>query len=276
MGGQAKGRKGVVTTQTLVIKDLLPQGRILTGTKGEIQKLADDIALRGLDRPIITCDGAVLDGLKRIQAFQLLGRTEIPAMVSDSYPELCLALAEVLTEEMPVNRLLFTVETLHRPKVAFVKARKAASGRGKTGLKGPGEGVAIRKLLRDATGVSEGRLEIALGLVAHAKTDPVIAIKLQEIRNGTETLYGYQRWRINRNESLQAPVAPAEEVRQIMDRGLRTLDTTIETISKFGPVTVLTLSERRQISEMLSERWRKLRQLENLIRKGIEQEMEEQ
>jgi hypothetical protein len=264
-----------VTTQTLVIKDLPPQGRTVTNSKDEIQKLAEDIKERGLEHPIVVCDGKVLDGLKRIEAFKVLGRTEIPALVSTHFAEICLEMAAARTEEMSVNRALELIEDLHKPKETFLKARKAASGRGKGGLKGPGQGISLRKLMANATGFSEGRLEIALGLVARAQTDPATFNKLVEIRNGTETLYGYQRWRITRPNTLQTAVAPAEEVRLVMERGLRTLATTIEALGKFGSASVLTLSERTQVVEVLNERWRNLRQLMTLIRKGIEQEMEE-
>jgi len=60
-----------------------------------------------------------------------------------------------------------------------------------------------------------------------------------------------------------------------MERGLRTLAMTIETMAKFGAAPQLTLAERQKIMDVLGVRKVALRNLGKKIREGMNQEMEE-
>jgi ParB-like nuclease family protein len=254
------------------LKDLLPQERDVTAGPEEIEKLAHDIEERGLDYAIVIYDGVVLDGLKRIAAFRYLRRKEIPAVVTDEFDVMCLAIAKARPEPMTVPRAVEFVELTWKANRALYKHRKKMLGATKKAAQGPASGIPLRVILVEATGLTLGRIELAMRIVRRSLSDPVTAERLQEVKDGTLSLYAYQSWTRERELLETGEVASVEEVRTVMERGLRALGTTIETMGKFGNASVLTLSERQKIIDMLSVRVQALRKLNTTIRQGVDQE----
>ena len=259
---------------TLKLADLLPQGRATTASPEQITDLALDIQVHGLKHPIIIYDGQVLDGLARIEAVKSLGAEEIAAITPDRFDELCIALAKGGNGPMESQRVVALMEHLSDLRHEFVVERRRETGSTKKAAKGPAEGIQVRDLYVAATHVPPGRVELAQRLVSRAATDPGSAKKLQEVKAGTVTLYGYKRW-LEKGVEEPAPEAPADEVRAVMERGLRTLAMTIETMAKFGAAPQLTLAERQKIMDVLGARKVALRNLGKKIREGMNQEMEE-
>ncbi len=262
---------------TLKLADILPQGRATTATPEQIKELAQDIADKGLKHPIIIFDGQVLDGLARIEAYKSLGLAEIPVMVSDRFDELTLALAKSRTSRLDTSRAVSLIGTLRHPMAQFVSDRRTETGSTKKPATGPAQGISLRELIQNATGLSQGRCELAIRLVRRAAIDPESAKRLQEVLSGQMTLYGYKRWfdRLE-DEPLVEFEATVDEVRMVMDRGLRVLSTTVETISKFGAAEQLTLGERQKVMDSLTKSTQALRKLSKSIRHGMNSEMEEQ
>jgi hypothetical protein len=270
--GEVKRRENVAKEPALKLADLLPQERTTEATPEEIQKLADDILINGLKHAIVIFDGQVVDGLARIEAFKILGREEIPAMVSDKFevlaPSIAKARTQVMSEGDAVTRLLILNPAIDR----LVSYRRITSG----GIKKSGVtlGLSIRELVTMATGLTLGKAEIARRLVRRA-SDPEVLKKIEQIKAGQTTLYGYLRWQQEGEGNELEPVATADEVRLVMNKGLRALATTVETLSKFGPASQLTLTERQKIMDSLSKSLRAGRKLGATIRKGMHEEMEE-
>jgi len=263
-GGKEGGEK-VTKRATLKLADLLPQGRATTASPEQIKDLALDIQVHGLKHPIIVYDGQVLDGLARIEAFKSLGMEQIAAIVSNRFDELCLALAKSRSKPMDYPRAVALIELLSGPRHEFVSERRKETGSTKKPAKGPAEGMQVRDLYVAATGMPPGRTELAQRLIARAATDPGSAKKLEEVKAGTVTLYGWKRW-LDRGIEEPVPEAPTDEVRAVMERGLRTLAMTIETMAKFGPASQLTLAERQKIMDVLGARKVALRNLGKKIR----------
>jgi len=264
----------VTKRATLKLADLLPQGRATTASPEQITDLALDIQVHGLKHPIIIYDGQVLDGLARIEAVKSLGAEQILAIVPDRFDELCIALSKSRGKPMESPRVVALMEHLSDLRHEFVIERRKETGSTKKAAKGPAEGIQVRDLYVAATGVPAGRVELAQRLVARAAIDPGSAKKLQEVKAGEVTLYGYKRW-LEKGIEEPAPEAPADEVRAVMERGLRTLAMTIETMGKFGSASQLTLPERQKIMDVLGTRRTALRNLGKKIREGMNQEMEE-
>jgi len=267
-----------VADRNLDISGMSPQNRPMTASPDEIKALAKDIHDRGLQHPIVVLtNGVVVDGLKRIEAFKHLKVAQIPAVVTDDLPEMePVVVAARENEPLPVNRTLEMLDDLVEVRAQLNQQRKVESGRRrhiKKGVKFEPRPT-IRAMLVNMTGMSQGRMEIATHIVKRYSVDPEVALKLQQIKDGKETLNGYQAWYLRRNEEFQRPVYPVDEVRTVMERGTRTLATTIEAMGKFGTANVLTLSERTQLVDVIRARASSLFSLARMIRNGITQERE--
>lgn len=260
---------------TLKLADLLPQGRATTASPEQIKELAQDIQDNGLKHPIIVSDGQVLDGLARIEAYKSIGLDAIPVIVSDRFDELALAIEKGRDGPMETPRAVALIGQMQPLRLKFVSDRRRETGSTKRPAKGPAEGVQVRDLFVRATGMTPGRVELAQRLQTRAATDTGSVKKLEEVLAGRLTLYGYKRWLDRNLEEPALEAAPADEVRTVMERGLRTLAMTIETMAKFDTAEQLTLAERQKIMDVLSLRKAALRKLGNRIREGMNHEMEE-
>ena len=264
----------------LAIADIVPQGRQVYLSEDELNVLAKSIQGEGLRHPIVVSDGVVFDGLKRIEAYKHLGLPKIQAMVSENFEEICNALEEGREKkELDIGRQVDLMEVLEPLRLARVTEGKRKAGRARAGtFKGSVKVTVapIPELLVRATGSSRARNEILSTAIKLAKIDPEVRGALAEVAAGKMGVYSFQKWNLSRQREDLIPVASAEEVRIVMERGLRTLATTVETMSKFGPATVLTLMERDQIAARVNYLARNLQALTRLIRKEIANEVEEQ
>jgi len=266
-----------VAQTELVIGDLPPQRREVQATEGEIVELAARIKAVGLKHPITVIDGVIADGLLRVEAYKHLKLKTIPAVVSDDFVELCLALeaSREPTETLPTGRVLEIMELLEPARARFHHRRRRIRGVTKKKVEGDTAGIPIRKLLGRAVGLSESRVELLKRARQMAEVDDAAKVKLEELRAGTESMYGWNKWVQRRTLAELAPVASADEVRTVMERGLRTIGTALEAMSKFGTATVLTRAEREQVlKELITMRTRLLR-LHREIRGGLKDEVEE-
>jgi ParB-like chromosome segregation protein Spo0J len=265
-----------VAETELVIGDLPPQHREVQATEEDIKELAASIGAIGLKHPItVNTDGVVIDGLRRIQAFTLLKRKTIPAFVSDNYAELCqnIAAGRPPGRVMPLDRVLEIIESLDDARAMFARRRRTAHGSEKKHL--PAAGVPIRRLMSQAVGLSESRVELLNRARRAAEYDAATKAKVEDLRSGRESMYGFQRWEQRRALAQTLPVTSADEVRTVMERGLRTIGTALEAMSKFGPASVLTRAEREQVLSDLIEVRTKVLRLHREVRGGLKDEVEE-
>lgn len=264
----------------LKIDDLIAQPREHDASEDEIATLAKDIKAVGLQHPIVVSDGVVVDGLKRIAALIKLKQEVIPAIVSTDLPELAEALEAQRVRTPSTTRLIQLTEALAPAKAAYVKARRAFAGkkRGKSGAFPKGTEPTTRMLVSRATGVPGGKIEVLTTLMRLAELDPVMRSKLAELRRGKGSIYGLQTWMSirSRGELTLVPTASADEVRAIMERGLRSIATTIEAMSKFGDASVLTQSERKQLLDSIGGQRTSMLALAKRIRQGLIAEEEQQ
>ncbi len=175
--------------------------------------------------------------------------------------------------EMP--RILDMIADLERARKTFMRRRRRWSGTHKTKMPGLGSGMQIREILHVATGLSIGRLDKAIQYGAEAQIDPTIRELWESVRRGDQTLYGMDLAVAKLRKPEEDPLGTAEEVRAVMERGLRTLTTTIETMSKFGSANVLTLRERMELSKQVEKRRSAIASLNRKIRDGMQREVEE-
>jgi ParB-like nuclease family protein len=265
-----------VAKTELVIGDLLPQHREVQATEEDIKELAASIEAIGLKHPITVFDGIVVDGLKRIAAYKLLKRKTVPAFVSDDYAELCLHIETCRTPGMAMSleRVLDIIEALNPAREDFIRLRRMEHGRTKRRAEGPAAGVPLRKLMGQAVGLSESRIELLYRVRRAAEYDAAVKTKLEDLRQGRTTMYEFQRWERRRTLAELAPVVSAEEVRTVMERGLRTIGTALEAMGKFGTASVLTRAEREQVLSGLIEVRTRLLRLHRDIRGGLKDEVE--
>ena len=264
----------------LAIADILPQGRQVHPTKDEVKVLAKSIQGEGLRHPIVVSGGVVIDGLKRIEAYKYLDLPKIQALVSENYEEICLELEKAREgESLDVGRQIDLMEVIEPLRMERVTEGKRKAGRARAGTFRGSVKVTttpIPELLMKATGATRARNEILSTAIRVAKIDPEAREMLAEVAAGKMGVYAFQKWNLGRQREDLIPIVSAEEVRIVMERGLRTLATTVETMSKFGPATVLTLGEREQIAARINYLARGLNALVRLIRREITNEVEEQ
>lgn len=264
----------------LKISDLVPQPREHGASEDEIQTLAKDIKAIGLQHPIVVSDGIVVDGLKRIAALRKLKEHTIPAVVSTELPELAEALEAQRIHRPDNARLLHLAMALETAKVAYVKQRRTFAGqaRGQGGAFPKGAQPTTRDLMTRATGATYGRMEVLSTLTRLAELDPTVKEKLKDLLKGKQTIYGLQTWvhQRTRGELKLIPTATAAEVRAIMERGFRSIATTIEAMGKFGDMSVLTQSERKQLLDSIGAQRSSMLALARAIRRGLVEEEEQE
>lgn len=270
-----------MATIELVIDDLPEQKRQLVATEQEILALAKDIKQHGLQHPIAVYDGVVVDGLKRIAALVHLRHRTVPALTSDDFVELCDHIKLSRPEGTPpatISRTLDMIADLWPTRELFTRRQKIAAGKqrhmGRFTQTKASERRTPRSILGGALGWGDNRTEIITLAYRTSLTDPVAREKLEEVRAGLMSIYGWQAWNTNRSVVL-VPTAPAEEVRTVMERGLRAINNALDAMGKFGSVDVLTISERETITKELNQQRVKILQLSKSIRAGILDEVEE-
>jgi len=181
---------------------------------GDIKGLANSIGVVGLLHPVVVDnDGTLIAGLRRLRAFELLGRTEIPATVVD--------LEEIILGESDENvcRKNFTpseyvaisraIEPLEREEAEKRRERRPISSGNL-----PGQ---IRSDSRDkiakALGVSGRTFEKAKEIIAAAESEPEKYAPLADEMDRTGRVAGVHR-KLNvakKSEAIEreAPTLPA-------------------------------------------------------------------
>lgn len=256
----------------LVISDLPSQARQVRASKEEIAQLADNIKKVGLQHPIIVTEGIVVEGLKRVAAFKLLKIPTIPAFVSTDYVELC----ERLTLQRPerdtdLPRAIELVKDLWPSRVEHGRSLRSVRRKGRNE-----NYVTPRAMMGKAIGVGDNRAETLTQAVKYAQIEPEVALKLELMSNGKMSAGEFSRWFLRRPSPSLTGVASTEEVRMVMERGLRTIATAIEAMSKFGDASALTQAERQLIVQNISVQRLKFLQIGREIKRGLEMEMGEE
>lgn len=279
-GGMGKGGS-VADKIELKIGDLIPQARQAKATEQEVKSLAKDIEANGQLVPIVVVDGAVYDGLQRIQALKLLKRSTVDAVVVDTLPELALHMADQRAKHPEaynssnMYRVFEMNEIASKLKERLLRNRRMFSGAKKAQLQGVGRGMPARLLMSMALGISESRVEILSTGLKLAETDLAVKKWMDAIRNGETTLYAMAGWREIRKKEAQLPQAPVEEIRGVMDRGTRAVAMAVEQMSKFGPATTLTIADRQDLVREIEALRAKLLGLKKTIQRGVNAEVEE-
>lgn len=233
----------------LIIEDLKPQDRPVAATVKELRALADDIHTNGLKHPILVMDDIVVDGLKRIEAFKLLGRARIPALVTTNYGEATHFLTKV-REGAPVEppRNVEIVEQLDQFRLQYHKMRYYPK-MAKANKSAPWGQYSSRQLMARALGCAESYAEAIILLTRAADTDPELTRRLALVKKGQDTIHGaYQAYR-RRKVREEFAQAPAEEIRTTTTRGFQTLETTLTAMSKYG--TMLSLPREERVTMLL-------------------------
>ena len=157
---------------------------------GDVNELAASIAAVGLMHPVvIEPDGTLIAGQRRLEAYKLLGRTEIPVTV--------VALDNIVRGEFAENtvRKDFTLSEAVAIKQALEPVEKAAAKTrmlaGKPSGKLP-KGRAGDKAAK-ATGRARRTLEKAEAVVAAAEAEPEKFGKLKEVMDKTGRANGLYR-----------------------------------------------------------------------------------
>jgi ParB-like nuclease domain len=253
----------------LIIEDLAPQHRLPVATREDLRSLADDIHTNGLRHPITVSGGVVLNGLKRVEAFKLLGRARIPAFVSEDYRELCEQLAESREgEKVDIARAMSLVSDLLPIRSRYITWRKrisAAKRAETTSLLG------VRHLLASTIGHTGGATEALSAIMTRAAVDPEVAKRAQNIITGDETLYGMLR-ELRREGTLRKEgdrYTTAEQARAVVESGLRSLATTHGQLVRLGDLAQLTPQEREAFLAALELHRRAIAALGRDIRRGM-------
>lgn len=258
----------------LVIEDMLPQGRPVTAIKGELRKLADDIHNEGLKYPILVMDGIVIDGLRRIEAFKLLGRARIPALITTNFGEAALYLEKVRQDAggFSTRRHVEIVEQLEPFRQRFHKRR---FNRETDDADKPwNDGSSTRALLARALGRSESSTEALLFLTKNSNI-PEVERRLALIKRGEDTIHGLRQWIARAHPNSEYANASAPEVTAAMERGFQDLATTLSAMSKYGAMTALSRSHRARLLEEVGKIRRQLYSLAKEIKTGLQLEAKE-
>lgn len=231
----------------LIIEDMKPQDRPVVATRKELRELADDIDANGLKYPILVMDDTVIDGLKRIEAFKLLGRARIPALITTNFGEAAMHLVKVRAGgDIEPGRKIELVEQLepyrqqHHRLRYYPKLLKENHAQ-------PWGSYRTRQLLAMALGAAESYAEAMLLMVKVSATDPEVARRLALVKKGQDTIHGvYHSYRRNRlrQDHVSAPVS---EIRTVVNRGIQTMTTTLEAMNKYGSMLAVPSSERIEI-----------------------------
>lgn len=259
----------------LIIEDMVPQGRPVTATEKDLRGLADDIHANGLKHPILVMDDVVVDGLKRIEAFKLLGRARIPAVVTVNYGEATHYLQKVREgEKIEPPRNLEIVDDLEPFRQQYHKMRYYPKLAKENAAKPWGK-LSTRKMLAQALGVAESYAEAILLIMKSAAEHSEIARRVALIKKGQDTVHGvYKLYRRIQVTGDHEPAAVAE-IRTTTTRGFQTLETTIAAISVHGSMLSLPRSEREEIVRKAELAKRQLFQLTKVIKDGLMMEAKE-
>lgn len=259
----------------LIIEDLIPQGRPVGATTKELRALADDIHTNGLKHPILVMDGIVVDGLKRIAAFKLLGRARIPALVTTNFGEACFHLEKTREgQQLLVLRVIELVEAMEPFRQRYHKLRYSPKLH-EENLAKPWGGLVSRTLVARAVGMSDSYAEALMQLLKVARSDPEIARRIALIKRGEDTVHGaYQAKRRRHNNHIITNAKPAE-IRTTTTNGLQTMETTIAAMAKFGSMLTLPREERITLISAINEVKRELYMVAKGIREGLNMEAKE-
>jgi ParB-like chromosome segregation protein Spo0J len=145
-------------------------GRRARKDSGDIQSLARSIEATGLIHPIaVGPDGSLIAGFRRIEAFKLLGRDEIPHRVTDNIDDamkILQAERDENTERKPFN----PSEALDLAERLEPLERKAAKRRQRNAGRNHGRGkvsIAPDKLSEPIKGTASDRVAQAVGISRH-------------------------------------------------------------------------------------------------------------
>lgn len=259
----------------LIIEDMGPQDRPVAATKRDLRDLADDINANGLNFPILVMDGIVIDGLKRIEAYKLLGRARIPALVTNNFGEAAFFIASVRGDgvlEPPRN--VEVAEQLEPFRQQYHKIRyypKLA----KENKSKPWGKLSSRQLLAHALGTAESYAEALILMVGVAKTDPEIARRVALIKKGQDTIHGVYSLYRRRKGQYEFVNTPAAEIRSTLERGFQTMETTLAAMSKYGSMLTLSRDERAAIVQQIDSIRRQVFHLAKGIKEGLLMEAKE-
>lgn len=259
----------------LIIEDLGPQDRKVDADKKQLRELADDIHTNGLKHSIVVLDGVVIDGLKRIEAFKLLGRARIPALVTNNFGEAALYLEKVREgAQVGPPRNVEIVEQLEPFRQRYHKLRYSER-LWSLNLAKPWGPFTSRTLMAKAIGNSESYTETLLMILKHAPTNEDLARRLALIRRGEDTVHGTY-WAFRRQVVAQVhSSAKPEEVKTVMSRGFQTMETTLEAMAKYGAMFSLSREEREDFVQQYQEIRRRIYTATKEIKEGLQTEAKE-
>lgn len=259
----------------LIIEDMLPQDRPVTATEKELRALADDIHANGLKHQILVMDGIVVDGLRRIEAFKLLGRARIPALVTLNYGEATFHLAKVREgEKIEPPRSIEIVEALEPYRQQYHKLRYYPKQAAENAAK-PWGSIPTRRLLARALGTAESYSEAMLLIIRSASENSEVARRLALVRKGQDTIHGVYKLYRRIATTGGHESAPASEIRTTVTRGFQTLDTTLNAMVKYGTMLALPREERVELTRKAEHARRQLYQLAKGIKDGLMMEAKE-
>jgi len=178
---------------------------------GDVAGLAASIAEVGLLHPIvIRCDGTLIAGERRLEAFRLLGRTEIPVTEVDLKE---IARGELAENAIRKDFLPSEIDAIRRAlepaEKAAAKERMTLGGRGKKGRKVSGPFDARDKIGAFA-GVSGRTVEKIAAVVEAAEAEPERFGKLVADMDRTGRVDGpFKRLKVARQaEAIRAEPPP--------------------------------------------------------------------
>lgn len=257
----------------LIIGDMIPQGRPVHADKGELRKLADSIHTDGLQHPILVMDGIVIDGLKRVEAFKLLGRARIPAKITTHFGEATEHLEGVRNGgKFGTTRQVEIVEQLEPFRQRFHKRRYNSDVMDEEDKRW--NDISSRTMLSRAIGRSESSTEALLYLINHIQI-PEVARRLVLIKRGEDTIHGLRQWIAKSHPRQSYANAAAPEITAATDRGFQDLTTTLEAMSKYGAMTALSRAHRAKILGEVEKVRRQLYYMAKEIRTGLQLEAKE-
>lgn len=258
----------------LIIEDMVPQGRPVDADETELRTLADDIHKHGLKHPILVMDGIVVDGLKRVEAFKLLGRARIQAMVTTNFGEATAYLQKVRgTSKFGTRRQIEIAEQLEPFRARFHKRRFNADVV-EDDAKKSWANIPSRTLLARALGRSESSTEALLFLLKNVQI-PEVGRRLALIKKGEDTIHGLRQWVAKSHPYQDFADASVPEITTAMNRGFQDLNTTLDAMSKYGAMSALSRRQRAQVLSEVDKVRRQLYRLAKEVRTGLQLEAKE-
>jgi ParB-like nuclease domain len=177
---------------------------------GDVASLARSIEQNGLLHPVvIRRDGRLIAGERRLEAYKLLGRTEIPATVVD--------LEEIASGELAENvdrkgflpsEIEAIRRTLESAEKAAAKARQGRPGGPRSGKLPEHNGARTRDKLGVFAGVSGRTVEKIAAVVAAAEAEPEKYGRLAEAMDRRGRVDGPYRRLLNMRTAVQIRAEP--------------------------------------------------------------------